>query len=642
MPITAQSADGNLHEFPDGTPDAVIDKVMKAYAAEKAPKGPNSYVDAARSIPGGLAKGVAAVAGLPGDVQQWITGESRATSLPTSEGIGNAIAAPFGGFYEPQTTAGKYAETIASFAPAAAVPGSIAARVARVAVPGAASEAAGQATEGTWAEPYARVGGALLGGGVMPLARTAGRAAGGFANRASEAAFDVPLRNPTQQAQRALRNSIAREGGPAPITGRLNDWAASGASDPSLIDVSGNATRRLVRSAAGTPEGEAQNIAQSYADRIGANLQDRAVIQTRRLTPNEQRPANVVAEELETTQGNLAQEQYRTPYAQPAEVTREMVSALQGPEGRGAINAAYAAARANRDQQAMAELSDLRKVAARQSGGQNPVTGRVQSLEQALGELSAGSLDRVRIAMRDTGAALAQNPRTRAIARGYRGRTVDIDTALDQTPGLTEARGTYRDYATQREAIDVGRTGLNEPAPTYGAQITDLATRSPQAREMAGVGYRQSIEDAIQRPAEGSTGVLNRLSTSNQQTQNLENTFGPQAAGRFQTAVGNEADRLRNARFISPNTGSQTEPRLAENVMVNLATGTVRAWTHIVDALRSGRVLTAREKAEVVRLATTEADLRRLITSLPQGRNSAQIAQQILINSGLGANNPRQ
>ena len=34
MPIRAQSSDGKIHEFPDGTADAVIDRAMKSYAAE--------------------------------------------------------------------------------------------------------------------------------------------------------------------------------------------------------------------------------------------------------------------------------------------------------------------------------------------------------------------------------------------------------------------------------------------------------------------------------------------------------------------------------------------------------------------------------------------------------------------------------
>jgi hypothetical protein len=40
MTITAQSADGLTHEFPDGTDPAVIDKVMKDYALQQAPSAP--------------------------------------------------------------------------------------------------------------------------------------------------------------------------------------------------------------------------------------------------------------------------------------------------------------------------------------------------------------------------------------------------------------------------------------------------------------------------------------------------------------------------------------------------------------------------------------------------------------------------
>lgn len=180
--ITAQSADGTQHQFPDGTNPAVIDKVMKDYAPQSAPQ-PNTAVDVARSIPGGLAKGVAAVAGLPGDVRSAIDTGSRyileKTGLakpgapdvntfipkaPTSGAIEGAISKPFGGFYQPQTEAGKYAETISSFVPSAVAPGSIPRRIARVVIPGAGSEAAGQATEGTPLAPYGRTIGALAAG----------------------------------------------------------------------------------------------------------------------------------------------------------------------------------------------------------------------------------------------------------------------------------------------------------------------------------------------------------------------------------------------------------------------------------------------------------------------------------------------
>ncbi len=74
--------------------------------------------------------------------------------------------------YEPQTTPGRFANTIAEFVPATAALGPAgglrqlgANALKYAAVPGAASEAAGQATEGTAVEPYARAVAALLAGG---------------------------------------------------------------------------------------------------------------------------------------------------------------------------------------------------------------------------------------------------------------------------------------------------------------------------------------------------------------------------------------------------------------------------------------------------------------------------------------------
>tara|TARA_R110000868_G_scaffold221313_1_gene472864 strand:- start:2377 stop:3963 length:1587 start_codon:yes stop_codon:yes gene_type:complete len=141
-------------------------------------------VDAIRSVPGGLAKGFTGLAGLPGDLTELgglagnaarnlITGENRKYEgtpnlLPTTGMINEAVSEPFGGYYKPQTPYGEYAQTISSFAPnAIGGPGGIAARVARVAIPGAGSEAAGQSVRGTKLEKYEplfRAGGALAGG----------------------------------------------------------------------------------------------------------------------------------------------------------------------------------------------------------------------------------------------------------------------------------------------------------------------------------------------------------------------------------------------------------------------------------------------------------------------------------------------
>lgn len=119
------------------------------------------------------------------------------TKLAQSSALTKGFEAAAGPMYEPQTTAGQYAQTIGEFVPTLATGGAgaageaasaapavgrtIAAKVAdlvattatgtgsavaKAVLPGAGSELAGQYTQGTAAEPYARAIGALAGGGL--------------------------------------------------------------------------------------------------------------------------------------------------------------------------------------------------------------------------------------------------------------------------------------------------------------------------------------------------------------------------------------------------------------------------------------------------------------------------------------------
>ncbi len=184
---TQLSDDQILKALTSGGNEAAASKPVSP-AAPPAKPPVSTFADIVRSIPGGLVKGANAVAGLPGDVQELVgrgtfaalnalTGKHTpfptegATSLPTSGTLNDVVSKPFGGFYEPQTKPGKYADTISSFAPAALAPGSLAMRAARVAIPGGASEAAGQAAEGKPYEGLARFGGAMAGAGALGGAR---------------------------------------------------------------------------------------------------------------------------------------------------------------------------------------------------------------------------------------------------------------------------------------------------------------------------------------------------------------------------------------------------------------------------------------------------------------------------------------
>jgi len=94
---------------------------------------------------------------------------------PSYDDVISGIESKFGPMYKPKTVPGEYSNTVGQFAAGAlAGPGGVARKAALTVVPGVVSEAAGQATKGSEFEPYARIGGALLGG----VAASAGSKAG--------------------------------------------------------------------------------------------------------------------------------------------------------------------------------------------------------------------------------------------------------------------------------------------------------------------------------------------------------------------------------------------------------------------------------------------------------------------------------
>jgi hypothetical protein len=167
-----------------------------------APQGqgqPGYVADVLKTVPAGLVRGAASLAGLPADFTSWVfqgadaleqrlrgeTEEQYARRVAErkeaagfdadkllksigSRSIQTAIEQNVTGpLYKPQTTPGRYANTVSEFIPAAmAGPGGMVRNaVSYGVIPGVASEGAGQLTEGTAAEPLARGGAALLAGG---------------------------------------------------------------------------------------------------------------------------------------------------------------------------------------------------------------------------------------------------------------------------------------------------------------------------------------------------------------------------------------------------------------------------------------------------------------------------------------------
>ena len=71
MTIRAKSADGVIHEFPDGTSKDVIGKAMKRYAETKkkpAMTASETAADVAASLGTGIVRGTAGLIGMPADI----------------------------------------------------------------------------------------------------------------------------------------------------------------------------------------------------------------------------------------------------------------------------------------------------------------------------------------------------------------------------------------------------------------------------------------------------------------------------------------------------------------------------------------------------------------------------------------------
>lgn len=196
---------------------------------------PGVVEDVARSAASGVRRGIESTVGMFGDaadlqgtIAAWaaeqlgaspetvetIRGAARKLTVPGLGGLNTETVragtdAVLGEGYEPQTTAGEYAQTAGEFLPAAAGGKvSILKRAANVAVPAAVSETAGQLTEGTALEPYARAAGAVAAGVPVAMAGR-GRGAQAAVAKATEGA------TPQQMAQaEALFQQAAKQGTP--------------------------------------------------------------------------------------------------------------------------------------------------------------------------------------------------------------------------------------------------------------------------------------------------------------------------------------------------------------------------------------------------------------------------------------------
>lgn len=195
MPIQAQSADGVIHEFPDGTPDAVIDTAMADYARGQQPSTMEDIGKAAGPslVRGGVAlattpttltdlaaRGVdwAANKVLPEGAAQTVSKGAKAVEgalAPyTYSGVMPALEKVTGPLYEPKTTGGKIVGGALEFLPSTLLMGGggMGARALQALFASGGKVGADKLVDATgmpeWTRPYAEVAGTVAGGVAGP------------------------------------------------------------------------------------------------------------------------------------------------------------------------------------------------------------------------------------------------------------------------------------------------------------------------------------------------------------------------------------------------------------------------------------------------------------------------------------------
>lgn len=647
MSIEAELPDGTVLEFPDGTDQAVIQRVVKqqlGVAQQASPKKAEkprkrSAVEEVTGFMANLNRGLgvgdelAAGIATAGDV---LTGKVR----PAGIGMTGAITGLQAGFdanmakqraveddftaRRPMTAAFARGTGMAGTALVPAGPamssGSVGMAAARGATVGAVTGYGyGMVDRGNLDERTrdANVG-AMVGGVLGGVVGAGGQM---LANRGTK---------PVQSEEEIAAKVLARRAKPDVVDARNRaDAMREAGVEPTGVDVFGDRGRRLTR-AIGVKSDTAGETLAANARSVSASTKPAAMVSTRGLV-DEPRSAAQLADDLSQARSTAATELYREPYASRVQIDAETASALRGDAGRSAIQRARQAAAARRDDLQMSELDSL-----------------LASNMDEFPEVSAGTLDRIRIAMSER-AKTAGKRGANDIAGGLRGREGDLNNALDNVDGLDVARA---DFKAKSQAIDIldGKERLDVFSTDPADYANWLSTLTPEAQRANQVGIRQEILDTLGGQRASTFGSLDELATSPYVRDNLRLAVGDDVADQYIANLSARLEQTRNATFVSPNAGSRTA--VLENDTAQAAKSAIDVGSKVLRGDAIGLLQStadwftrrgvSQQQAEAVAKAMTDpAQLDRVITAIGR-RSGPDDARSLLQAAGVDGNAAEQ
>lgn len=589
--------DGKTYSI-DGPPGATQEQVVAQLSAAhgnlaKSPEAPSSVVDAIRSIPGGLAKGVTALGGLPGDIGDAIGWGMKKLGIPTADphnlpsnttvpaslngdnsaDLSASIAKPFGGYYEPKTNTGKFVERASEFAPAA-VGGeaSLGQRVlGNVLGPAAGSLAGGSLvskTDHPILHAALETGGALLGGGLASGAR----ALGGALKDVNAPAEDV--------ANKYVSQLLTKSGG-SPGTVIANAVPGRGQMAAEAMGAPGiGALATLGRRPGST--GEALGAAlsersQSAPTRILADVAQASGIDPGAAVGN--------MENIVKSGRKIAAPLYDEALNAPPATTEYLVRFANDPD----VKKGMAIGIRNAQREALSENKPFDPNAYAVSGfneAGDPIVSGVPTWRTW--DAAKNGLDEMLEAYR--------NPITKQLDLTKTGRAIEgvrsslVDELDSMNPAYKSARDAAGDYLSANSAFKTGGDHLLNPGTT-AKQVQDYFGRlnpSNQQAYQAGIANKlfNQAQNGRLRPAQLLTPAVQQKVTA---------AFGPDKAQNFITGLQQELALAKSGARMMPGANSITSDVLL-NAGDQDASAGIRAGMHGVHAagnLLQGNVLGA-------------------------------------------------
>lgn len=654
----------------DAFPTATKADTWDAFPEAKPSKGAKeTAIDVAKSAGIGVARGAIGVAGLIGDMTDLgakgieaasnlvsdATGTERykrpeggsaLDKIPTTQSITKAVEGATGDFYKPETTAGEYARTVGEFLPAAlAGPGGMARKVVmQAAVPGVASEAAGQATEGTAVEPYARAGAGLVAGFGGAVLSRPGSTASAIRSQLPEGVTQATVDDARQLMQAAADRGI-----------RLTwpEALSQSAGRPVLSD-----TQRILESAPGSRT----RMQDFYAERP-QQIDQAALNEFGRIAPGTPNPsqigpqASVAANEtlgdVRQTINNAAQPFYHRAEGvllTPAEM--QQVQRIPGYEqARDAVRNSpqlnsYVA---HLPDNSVGFLNEVKKYfdQANQNAGSRFNQGRNQQVAAVHGRAAE--------AVRQIGEALSPDYAA-ALAIQRQARTQYLEPLLQGPLGRMAKRD-----ATTRSAIEALfpssplPNSHNEIATAVGA----LAHRNPGAATQLVRAHVESVFNEASKNLQGGPNQFGGAKFANRLVGNIQQRANLQAAieslpngnvlwngfDNFLEAV--EATGTRQAKGSLTAFNSSELKAMSGSGVIGEAAKTAASpgkWLSIVND-KWGQWQLGNNLDELARIFTdpNSAQALRRIVNMPRGsREAGYIASRLILQAENAAVQPRE